>query len=185
MAIEIEKKYRLDKTRRPKIIARLKELGAEFMREDFEENYLHRGGLLDDRNAVLRLRKIGDTAILTYKERLRGGDSGGDEDVKHKIEFETEVADVDAIENIIEKLGYRINVIYEKRRQTWHFDKVEVVMDDLPFGLYMEIEGTIEDIAEAEKLLEIEDLEPEPRGYPRLAAKFGKQNGKVFEARFD
>lgn len=180
MGIEIEKKYRLDHQRRPKLIARLKELGAEFMREDFEENYLHRGGLLDERNAVLRLRKIGDTVILTYKERIRS-----DDDIKHKIEYETEVADVDAIENIIEKLGYRLDVVYEKRRQTWHFDKVEVVMDDLPFGLYMEIEGEIDDIEEAEKLLEIEDLEPEPRGYPRLTAKLGKQKGNVFEARFD
>ncbi|HEX8250741.1 MAG TPA: class IV adenylate cyclase [Pyrinomonadaceae bacterium] len=180
MAIEIEKKYRLDDQRRPKIIAKLKELGAEFLREDFEENYLHRGNLLEERNALLRLRKIGDTAILTYKERLRSND-----DIKHKIEFETEVADVAATESIIEKLGYRLDVVYEKRRRTWHFDKVEVVMDDLPFGLYMEIEGEINDIEEAEKLLEIQDLEPEPRGYPRLATKFGKQNGKVFEARFD
>jgi adenylate cyclase, class 2 len=180
MGIEIEKKYRLDNQRRPKIIARLKHLGAEFMREDFEENYLHRGGLLDERNAVLRLRKIGDTVILTYKERIRNND-----DIKHKIEYETEVADVEAIENIIEKLGYRLDVVYEKRRQTWHFDKVEVVMDVLPFGLYMEIEGEIDDIEEAEKLLEIEDLEPEPRGYPRLTAKLGKQKGNVFEARFD
>jgi adenylate cyclase, class 2 len=180
MAIETEKKYRLDNQRRPKVIAKLKELGAEFVREDFEENYLHRGNLLEERNAILRLRKIGETAILTYKERIRN-----DTDVKHKIEFETEVADVAATENIIEKLGYKLNVVYEKRRQTWHFDKVEVVMDDLPFGLYMEIEGDIDDINEAEKLLEIEDLEPEPRGYPRLTAKLGKQKGSVFEARFD
>ncbi|HEX8737651.1 MAG TPA: class IV adenylate cyclase [Pyrinomonadaceae bacterium] len=181
MAIETEKKYRLDKQRRPKIIAKLKQLGAEFLREDFEENYLHRGNLLEERNAILRLRKIGETAILTYKERLKNGD----DDFKQKIEFETEVADVAATENIIEKLGYRLNVVYEKRRQVWHFDKVEVVMDDLPFGLYMEIEGEIDDINEAEKLLEIEDLEPEPRGYPRLTAKLGKQKGNVFEARFD
>jgi adenylate cyclase class 2 len=180
MAIEIEKKYRLDNQRRSKVIAKLKEVGAEFMREDFEENYLHRGGLLDERNAVLRLRKIGGTAILTYKERLRN-----DDDIKHKIEYETAVADVDAIENIIEKLGYRLDVVYEKRRQTWRLDKVEVVIDDLPFGLYMEIEGEIEDIAGAEKLLEIEDLEPEPLGYPRLTTNLGKQNGNIFEARFD
>jgi adenylate cyclase class 2 len=179
MAIEIEKKYRLDNQRRPKIIAKLKALGAEFLREDFEENYLHRGGLLDKNGAVLRLRKIGETAILTYKERI-----SSDDDIKHKIEFETGVTDVDAIENIIEKLGYRLAVVYEKRRQTWHFDKVEVVMDDLPFGLYMEIEGEIDDINEAEKLLEIEDLEPEPRGYTRLTTKLGKQKNNVFEARF-
>jgi len=54
----------------------------------------------------------------------------------------------------------------------------------LPFGFYMEIEGTIEDIEAAERLLEVEDLEPEPRGYPRLTVKYGKDVGGVMEARF-
>ena len=180
MAIEIEKKYRLDKRRLVEITAKLDEMGATFSSEVFEENYLHRGGVIDERSAVLRLRKIGDLTLLTYKERLRN-----DSDVKHSIEHETTVADVDAMESIIEKLGYKLSVVYEKHRKTWHFRDVEVVLDELPFGLFMEIEGTIEEIAEAEKLLDIEDLEPEPRGYPRLTVKFGKLVGDVSEARFD
>lgn len=181
MAIEIEKKYRLDKRRLVEITAKLGEMGATFASEVFEENYLHRGGVIDERGAVLRLRKIGDLTLLTYKERYRDDL----DDVKHRIEHETTVADVDAMERIIEKLGYKLSVVYEKHRKTWHFKDVEVVLDELPFGLFMEIEGTIEEIAEAEKLLEIEDLEPEPRGYPRLTVKFGKLVGDVSEARFD
>jgi adenylate cyclase class 2 len=88
------------------------------------------------------------------------------------------------MESIIEKLGYKLSVIYEKHRKTWHFRDVEIVLDELPFGLYMEIEGTIEAIEEAEKLLDIHDLEPEPRGYPRLTVKYGKLVGEVSEARF-
>ncbi|MBA2335334.1 MAG: class IV adenylate cyclase [Blastocatellia bacterium] len=179
MAIEIEKKYRLSRTRMDEVAAKLKKMGAVFSSEVFEENYLHRGGLLDERSAVLRLRKIGGVTLLTYKEKFRN-----DDDIKHKIEFETVVADVDAMESIIEKLGYRLSVIYEKHRKTWHFRDVEVVLDELPFGLYMEIEGTIEHIAKAEKVLEIRDLEPEARGYPRLTLKFGKMIGDVAEARF-
>jgi len=173
MAIEIEKKYRLDKTRHDAVVARLAEAGATFTKEVFEENYLHRGGLLDERGAVLRLRKIGDYTLLTYKEKMHN-----DSDVKHKIEYETVVADVDATENIIGRLGYRLSVIYEKRRKIWHFKKVEVMIDELPFGLYMEIEGTIDDIAKTEKLLGIQDLEPETRGYPRLTAKYGKMKSR-------
>ncbi|CAN5460703.1 MAG: class IV adenylate cyclase [Pyrinomonadaceae bacterium] len=179
MAIEIEKKYRLDQTRTDEVAAKLEKMGAVFSSEVFEENYLHRGGLLDERSAVLRLRKIGDVTLLTYKEKFRN-----DSDIKHKIEFETVVADVDAMESIIEKLGYRLSVVYEKHRKTWHFREVEVVLDELPFGLYMEIEGTIEHIAEAEKLLNIRDLTPELRGYPRLTLKYGKMIGDVAEARF-
>ncbi len=180
MAIEIEKKYRMDKKRLVEITTKLGEMGAEFRSEVFEENYLHRGGVIDERGAVLRLRKIGDKTLLTYKERLHN-----DSDIKHRIEHETTVADVDEMENIIGRLGYKLSVVYEKHRKTWHFRDVEVVLDELPFGLYMEIEGTVEAIGEAEKLLAIEDLEPEPRGYPRLTVKYGNLIGEVSEARFE
>ncbi len=179
MAIETEKKFRLEKKRFDKVIKRLEELGADFAGEVFEENYLHRGGLLDERRATLRLRKTGETNTLTYKESIRN-----DLDVKHKIEFETCVSNVDATEKIIGMLGYRLSVVYEKRRRTYHFGEVEVVMDELPFGLYMEIEGTYKDIAKAEEKLGIEDLEPETRGYPRLTVKYGRQRGNIYESRF-
>lgn len=179
MAIEIEKKYRLNKKRWVEIISKLGKLGAEFRSEVFEENYLHRGGVIDERGAVLRLRKIGDTTLLTYKERVQN-----DSDIKHRIEHETTVADVDETESIIGLLGYKLSVIYEKHRKTWHLGDVEIVLDELPFGLYMEIEGTIDAIGEAEALLNIRDLRPEPRGYPRLTVKYGKLVGDVSEARF-
>lgn len=180
MAIEIEKKYRLDKKRLVELAAKLGELGAAFTNEVFEENYLHRGGVLDERGAVLRLRKTNEKTIFTYKEKVVN-----DTDFKHQIEFETEVSNVEATEHIIEKLGYKLAVIYEKHRKTWHFGNVEVVLDELPFGYYMEIEGPVDDILAAEKLLEIEDLETEARGYPRLTLKFGKEVNGVFESRFD
>ena len=180
MAIEIEKKYRIDKKTLVELTAKLPTVGATFAYENFEENYLHRGGVLDERNAVLRLRKTEEKTVLTYKEKVPN-----DGDFKHQIEHETIVADVDAIEAIIERLGYVLSVVYEKHRKAWHVGNVEVVLDELPFGYYMEIEGTIEDILAVEKLLGAETLETEPRGYPRLTAKFGKMNGTVMEARFE
>lgn len=180
MGIEIEKKYRLDKKLLVDLTAKLIMLGAEFKNEVFEENYLHWGGLLDERAAVLRLRKVGETTLLTYKERINL-----DSDIKHRIEFETHVSDVEATENIIQRLGFELSVVYEKHRKTFHYLDVEVVLDELPFGYYMEIEGEVEAIEEAEKALEITDLEPESRGYPRLATKFGKSVDGVWEARFE
>jgi len=180
MAIEIEKKYRLDKKRIVELTAKLGHLGADFTSEVFEENYLHRGGVLDERSAVLRLRKTNEKTIFTYKEKVIN-----DSDFKHQIEFETEVSDVEATENIIERLGYKLAAVYEKHRKTFHLGNVEVVLDELPFGYYMEIEGAIEDILASEKLLGIEDLETETRGYPRLTLKFGKQVNGVVESRFD
>lgn len=180
MAIEIEKKYRIDKKILVELTAKLPTVGAKFAYENFEENYLHRGGVLDERNAVLRLRKTQEKTVLTYKEKVPN-----DTDFKHQIEHETIVADVDAVEAIIERLGFVLSVVYEKHRKAWHLGNVEVVLDELPFGYYMEIEGTIEDINAVEKLLGAETLEIEPRGYPRLTSKFGKTNGTVVEARFE
>ena len=179
VAIETEKKYRLDSKRSAKIAKKLERLGATFEGETFEENYLHRGGVIDGRDAVLRLRKTDERNTLTYKESLP---SSGD--VKHKTEFETEVSDVDAMEEIIRTLGYRLSVVYEKRRRTWHLGSVEIVLDELPFGLYMEIEGTPRMIAQMEKRLGIKNLVSEMRGYPRLTIKYGRMKKSVMEARF-
>ncbi|HEX9962347.1 MAG TPA: class IV adenylate cyclase [Pyrinomonadaceae bacterium] len=179
MAIEIEKKYRLTAAQCERISLALAEIGAEFQGVDFEENTLYRGGVLDEKNAVLRVRKIADKTILTYKRRIQN-----EFDVKQQIEHETEIADAGEIENIIENLGFTASLVYEKRRRTWRFRQVEIVLDELPFGLFMEIEGSITAIAEAEMFLEAEAFEVEHETYPRLTAKFGKKNGALTEARF-
>lgn len=180
MSIETERKYRLSSKRLDEITQKLFDLGAVFDKEVFEVNYQHRGGKIDERGATLRLRKIGDFSVLTYKERIKSDDGA-----KRKVEFETTVADVDAMEKIIEKLGYKLSAVYEKRRKYWHLDDVEVVLDELPFGLYMEIEGTIEAIESAEEKLGLKEIEREPRGYPRLTIKYGKLKDGIAEARFE
>ena len=59
------------------------------------------------------------------------------------------------------------------------------MLDELPFGYYMEIEGEIDQILRAEKKLGATDLKSEARGYPRLTLKYGAENGSVIEARFE
>jgi len=180
MAIETEKKYRLTEQQREQILENLKKSGAVYEGEDFEENILYRGGILDEKNAVLRVRKIGDKTILTYKQRIEN-----QFDIKQRTEYETAVENLEELENIIESLGFQKMLVYEKRRQTWQFRKTEVVIDELAFGLFMEIEGTITDIAEAEAFLEAEDFVVEHESYPRLTQKLGRQNGSMIEARFE
>ncbi|CAN5743380.1 hypothetical protein BH24ACI3_BH24ACI3_12750 [soil metagenome] len=179
MSIEIEKKYRLPSARRSEVEDTLKEFGAEYLGEDIEENTIFGGPALAEKGAILRIRRIGERTILTYKRRLAG--EGG---AKHQIEEETEVADAVSIRNIVEALGLVAGVVYEKRRNTWKFRNTEVVIDELPFGLYMEIEGSITSIKETEMLLDIEDLEVEHLTYPRLTMQHGELNGAVSEARF-
>jgi adenylate cyclase class 2 len=179
VGIETEKKFRLRPKHLSKIARRLEKLGAVFAHETFERNYLHRGRILDDKRAILRLRKTDTKTLLTYKEAY-----GTNGHIKQKIEYETEVGNVEQTERIIEALGYRLSLIYEKRRKTFHLGKVEIVLDELPFGLYMEIEGAHKEIIQAEKLLGTKKLKPEMRGYPRLTMKHGTMRGGVMECRF-
>ena len=180
MANEIEKKYRLSAAQKEDVLESLKEIGAEFAGEDFEENILFSNDDLIAKQAVLRLRRIGEKTILTYKQKVQSKT-----DAKHHIEYETEIADFEEIAEIFENLGFRRSLVYEKRRRTWNFRQVEIVLDVLPFGDFMEIEGSLMAIAEAEMFLGAEDFEVVPETYPVLTLRFGKQNGDLIEARFD
>jgi adenylate cyclase, class 2 len=179
MADEIEKKYRLTGEQKEAVLSRLTEFGAVYEGEDAEENILFLGGDLARKQAVLRLRRIGERTILAYKQRVESETA-----YKHHLEYETEIADFAAMAEIFERLGYRRSLIYEKRRRTWKLRGVEVVLDELPFGDYMEIEGSMTGIAEAEMLLDAEDFEVEPETYPLLTAKHGRRRGDFIEARF-
>ena len=179
MAIEIEKKYRLTSQQRTDLSQRLREIGAQYSGEDFEENTLYEGGPIDFNRSVLRLRRAGETATLTYKERLTI-----DSDAKHQREEETKIDNADAMQSILEAIGFSARVVYEKRRQTWEIGDTEVVVDELPFGLFLEIEASEESIATVEEKLGIQKLEVESATYPQLTRKLGRRTGDMIEARF-
>ena len=179
MPIEIEKKYRLTSGQRQQVEQRLRELGTVFEGEDFEENTLFAGEPLIGKNCALRLRRVGNRAILTFKERFPTTDS-----IKRQSEDETTVGDADAMEAILKSLGFVPRLVYEKRRATWRWGEVEVVLDELPFGSFMEIEGTEDEILDVERKLAIADLEVEHRTYPQLANQLGVSRDSLIEARF-
>jgi adenylate cyclase class 2 len=179
MAIETEIKYRVNSAQSERVLKDLREFNATYIGEDFEENIIYGGGNLPQLNAILRIRKIGETTLLTFKKNLTG--KAG---IKEHIEHETIVKDASELEMMLEELGFSKCLIYEKRRKTWHFRKVEIVLDELPFGSFMEIEGTFLSIKEAEMLLGADEFDTEYKTYPRLTSELGKKNGDLIEARF-
>ncbi|HEY0407170.1 MAG TPA: class IV adenylate cyclase [Pyrinomonadaceae bacterium] len=179
MSIEIEKKYRLTLAGRDALSLRLRQVGATLQGTEFEENTLYAGGGLDPQRQVLRLRRAGDTATFTYKERDDSASA-----IKRHREEETRVEDPDALAAILEALGHRATLVYEKRRATWRVRQTEVVLDELPFGLFVEIEGEESAIKEVESLLGLANAEAEMATYPELAAQHGTRRGSLIEARF-
>lgn len=179
MPIETEKKYRIAVEQAVELAALLEARGGVFQYERFEENLLYRGGQLDVNNAVLRIRKTGSGSFLTYKEKANAEDG-----FKARLEYETQIADPAAAEAMIGRLGYRLSLVYEKRRKAWRFANCEVVIDELPFGVFVEIEGAPDDIQIAEQRSGVDELEVEPNSYPSLTVKYGREVEGVIEARF-
>lgn len=84
---------------------------------------------------VLRLRQ--DTSnILTYKGPTQVKDG-----VSVRPEIELEVDDFNSARTLLEELGYRLSLKYEKWRTIYQLGNLEITLDEMPFGNFTEIEG--------------------------------------------
>ena len=99
------------------------------LRFDFPDRSLTAAG------KVLRLRQ--DSQIrLTYKDRACKEDV-----ISEREELEIQVDDFDTAQALLSALGYEVSVQYEKYRTTYLLHDVEIDLDEMPFGNFLEIEG--------------------------------------------
>ena len=131
--IEIEAKFAvpgLDPMRQ-----HLLQLAARLTRPRLQETNLRfdfPDGRLRQAGQVLRLRKNHDTR-LTFKAPGPDGE--------HRVELEVDVDQADVTQRLLEALGFGVFFLYEKYRETFTLEGVEVMLDELPFGAFVEIEG--------------------------------------------
>lgn len=136
----------------PKLHHRLVEMGATAKPEVFESNIRFEDAdqTLKKRGHLLRLRKDG-SCRMTYKcPPLRD-----DPEVKVYQELEVEVSDCDAMAGILQSLGFHPAQVYEKRRRVYKWRDVELCLDRMPFGDFLEIEGPKQSIRDAAGRLEL------------------------------
>ncbi len=95
---------------------------------------------LGAKRQVLRLRKD-RKAWLTFKGPAQPGQEVG---VRQEIEFEVSSFE-DAI-SFLTALGYQVFMVYEKYRRVYQLGEVLVMLDELPYGLFVEIEGPDADV---------------------------------------
>ncbi len=135
-----------------RVRARLATVGAELeAARVFERNvrYDNQTGTLTGQGIVLRLRE--DSRVrLTYKERPTLI-----QDMVSRFEAEVTVDDFAVMDIILRKLGFVPFVVYEKYRTTYRFAGTEVVLDEMPYGNFVEIEGTVETIQAAVETLDL------------------------------
>jgi adenylate cyclase class 2 len=92
---------------------------------------------------VLRLRR--DTeARLTYK-----GGGKNTQRVLSREEIEFVVGDFEKAKKFLEALGYQQIFYYEKYRTTYELDETLIMLDELPYGNFVEIEGEAEETIRA------------------------------------
>jgi adenylate cyclase, class 2 len=89
-------------------------------------------GKLAEAGQVLRLRQD-RAAHLTFK-------SPGPVP-EERLEIELEIDSLETGRRLLEALGYRLVAAYEKYREVFRLEEGLVMLDDLPFGHFVEIEA--------------------------------------------
>lgn len=136
MVIEREVKFYL--TGIKNIQRELLSAGAEIIHPRVLERNLRfdfPDGALTGAGKVLRLRQD-DHARLTYKDRATNEDV-----ISEREELEIRIDDFKTARALLEALGYEVSVQYEKYRTTYRLFNVEIDLDEMPIGIFLEIEG--------------------------------------------
>lgn len=154
-------------------------IGARRVRpRHFEDNALYDDaqGSLAAAGSTLRIRRTDDGAVFTFKgpreERADG--------VKSRPEFETEAGDADALAAILGGLGYRRVFRYQKYREVYVWEDVEIVVDETPIGAFLEIEGVVDSIHRAAAALGRRQQEYLAESYAALFFASGRTGDMVF-----
>jgi adenylate cyclase, class 2 len=133
-----------------RIKSRLHELNAHLLQERVLETNIRfdlPGARLRAEGRVLRLRRDTSTKF-TYKSA-----STNEQGVLSREEIEFDVEDFDKAKRFLEALGYQKLVYYEKYRTTYALQPsegfVQIMLDELPYGPFVEIEGETVDAIHA------------------------------------
>jgi adenylate cyclase class 2 len=136
--LEIEVKFLVDDVQAMQ--TRLLRAGANKTKDRiFERNvrYDNPWEGLRHKGQLLRLR-ADDGVRLTFKGEAQ---DAGQSEAKVREELEVSLDDFETTAAILERIGFEPFQVYEKYRETWQLDDVEVGLDELPFGCFVELEG--------------------------------------------
>ena len=169
-SIESELKFRLAGPRdHTRLRAALRRLGARREGSYYEANYRFEGRGKITRRNTLRLRVLdgGPRGVLTAK-----GPASFVAGVKVREETEVVVTDAHAMLDLLQQLGFRVLVVYEKQRTVWKLGEAAVTLDKLDFGYFSEVEGPLESVAEVARSLGLDPARAVKDSYSVLARKF-------------
>lgn len=126
---------------REAVMKKLQDLGCKFGEELYQIDYIYtREKFFPPPKGVpvLRIRKQNGKNIFTLKINQSSR--------QDCIEHELEIMDADQMTEIIKLLGYKLDVVVEKRRIKTKYQDMEIVLDDVKdLGEYIEAEKIVKD----------------------------------------
>jgi len=143
----------------------LEQLGAILAKERvFERNirYENASETFMKKGIVLRMRQD-DEARLTYKSG-KTVDNG----ISKRFEAEVEVSDFDTMDTILRLLKFEPYLTYEKYRTTYMLDDAEIVLDEMPYGNFTEIEADVDKIELLITRLGLDDVPRITQSYTQI-----------------
>jgi len=148
---EIEAKFYVKDLKQ--IEARLHDLKARLIQPRVHETNIRFDTPNHDLNRaqrVLRLRQD-NKARMTYKDASKNVQG-----VLDRTEIEFVVEDFEKAKKLLEAIGYKKLLFYEKYRTTYELDNTHIMLDELPIGNFIEIEGeSIDSIPEIARKLSL------------------------------
>jgi adenylate cyclase, class 2 len=171
--IETEVKFRIDSTR--PIEEKLKSLGAKFIESGLEKNIkFGKKDITDEKEWLkLKLRSFCGKVSIIQKEMPENAS----DEFKVRDEIEIHVDNFDDARNLLERLGYKAKWRYEKKKQLWVLDGVDIFIDTMPLiGQFIEIEAPQEEIRKAAKKLGLDMKDSIVDGYGNLYKKYRKEH---------
>jgi adenylate cyclase class 2 len=128
-------------------------------------------GALKARGCALRVRLDDDTAVLTFKGTVQPGA------MKTREEHETTVSDAEALERVLDGLGFHVWFRYEKYREEFSLPGVTIAVDETPVGTFVEVEGDESAIIATTAALGRSESDFILQSYRGLFAERGKSAG--------
>jgi len=138
----IEKEIKVEVKNPKKLISLLAQKNVKKVSEGFQRTTRMDTPNLDleKRGTFLRVR-TGGKDIVTLKKKIK---TTGE--VFERQELETEVKDPELLADIFADLGFSKRFIMEKYRIDYEYKDTKISLDELPFGMFVEIEGELENI---------------------------------------